>query len=177
MFASEIAWQSMLDEKSAKSLDEILCDPGLAARFDKVAGRFAPGHKPLEYRWAALKLRKEAKYARSRAKVLTPPRLGPVVPIDELAARSLPDVAGLYVLSEDSKNTANLYVGETLNLRSRLKLNRRRVKAWCEFSPSRSIFVQMLPMDCSTAGKLAWQSRLVKELDPRLNCFELRSAS
>jgi len=178
IFASEIAWQSMLNDKSAKSLDEILCDPALAAEFDRLARQFAPGYKPLEYRWAALKLRKEAKYARSRAIVLTPPnRFGAMVPIDELAARSLPEAAGLYVLSEDPKRTRNLYVGETLNLRSRLTLNRSRVKAWREFSPSRSVFVQMRPMDCSTAGKLAWQSCLVKRFKPRLNCFELRSAS
>ena len=54
-------------------------------RFDGIASRLAPGYRPLDYRWAALKLRKEAKYARSRAAVLTPPdRFGTMVPIDEL---------------------------------------------------------------------------------------------
>ncbi|MDI6448638.1 DNA-methyltransferase [Anaerobaca lacustris] len=178
IFASEIAWQRMLNDEAATSLDEILCDPALAAEFDKLARQFAPGHKPLEYRWAALKLRKEAKDARSRAIVLKlPHRFGVTVSIEELTARSLPEEAGLYVLSEDSKRSRNLYVGETLNLRSRLTLNRRHVNAWRELSPSPSIFVQMLAMDCTTAGKLAWQSCLVKKYKPRLNCFELRPAS
>lgn len=178
IFSSEIAWQRMLNDEVAGSLDEILCDPDLAFRFDKLAGQFAPGYKPLEYRWAALKLRKEAKGARSRAIVLTPPRrFGAMVPMHELATRNLPDEAGVYVLSEDPKRTRNLYVGETLNLRNRLALNRRRVNAWREFSPSHSILVQMLPMDCSAAGRLAWQSCLVRKFKPRLNCFELRPAS
>ena len=178
MFASEIAWQMMLDDHSAKSLDEILCDPELAAKFDGIARRFAPGYKPLHYRWAALKLRKEAKYARSRATILTPPdRFGKMLPIDELATRSLPDGPGLYVLSEDQNRNRNLYVGETMNLRGRLALDQRRVDAWLECSPSRSIFLQILAMDWSTAGNLAWQSCLIRQFDPRYNCFELRSAS
>ena len=176
IFASEIAWQSMLNDDLAGSLDEILCDPTLAAKFDQRAEQFAPGHGPLDYRWAALKLRKEAKFARSRAKVLTPPtRFGTRVAIDDLPARNLPETGGVYVLSEDEKRARNLYVGETLNLRSRLTMNQDQAKVWREFSTS--VFVQIHPMDCSRAGKLAWQSCLVRRFKPRLNCFELRSAS
>ncbi len=173
MFASEIAWQMMLDDKSADSLDEILCDPMLAAEFDEIAGRFAPGYKPIEYRWAALTLRKTAHMARSRAAVLTPPsRLGKMVPIEELNSKSLPSKPGLYVLSE---HTRKLYVGQTPDLRSRLTLHRCQVDAWSRFSDA--IVVQTLPLDYATAGRLAWQSCLVKKYKPRLNCFELRSVS
>jgi DNA modification methylase len=178
LFASEIAWQMMLDDHSAKSLDEILCDPELAARFDEIAARFAPGFKPLDYRWGALKLRKEAKYARSRATILKPPdRLfGEMLPIDELGTETLPEEPGLFVLSEDENRIRNLYVGETLDLRGRFTCS--RTKAWWRNQPfPDSIFVKTLAMDWSTAGKLAWQSCLVRKFKPRLNCFELRSAS
>ena len=62
-------WQAtqLLDAGVARSMDEILCDPQLGASFDQTAAQLAPGPKPLEYRWAALRLRKEAKKARSRA--------------------------------------------------------------------------------------------------------------
>ena len=174
IFASEIAWQSILNNGLAKSLDEILCDPTLAAEFDKTAHQFAPGHKPLEYRWAALMLRKEAKTARSRASVLTlPSRFSEMVPLRELKARDLPDKPGLYVLIEE--NSQKLYAGETLDLRSRLMLKRGQSDAWEKYADS--VLVQTLPMDCLTAGRLAWQSCLVKEFEPLLNCFELRSAS
>ncbi len=178
LFASEIAWQMMLDDHSARSLDEILCDPELAAQFDGIAGRFAPGHKPLDYRWGALKLRKEARYARSRATILKPPDrfFGKMLPIDELGAKSLPEKPGLFVLSEDENRTRNLYAGETLNLRRRFTC--RQTKAWWRNEPfPNSIFVKTLAMDWSTAGKLAWQSCLVRQFKPCLNCFELRSAS
>ncbi len=177
LFASEIAWQSMLDDASATSLDEILCDPLLAARFDGIASRFAPGYRSVDYRWTALQLRKQAKAARSRAAVLAAPdRLGKAVAIDKPGVPDLPEGPGLYVLSEDPASQRNLYVGETLNLRGRLTLDQDRLEAWRACSPSRSIFAQTLAMDFSGAGRLAWQSCLVKKLKPRLNCFELRSA-
>lgn len=53
LFASEIALQQMLDEQLARSLDEILCDPALAGKFDAAAAALAPGYAPLDYRWAA----------------------------------------------------------------------------------------------------------------------------
>jgi site-specific DNA-methyltransferase (adenine-specific) len=178
IFASEIAWQSMLNDGYAGSLDEILCDPALAAEFDKLAGQLAPGFKPLDYRWGALKLRKEAKDARSRASVLESasslrPRFREKLPMSDLRRGKLPAEPGLYILSHT--RTDKLYVGETLNLRTRLTLRAAQKKAWQSFSDS--VSVQMWPMDCSSAGKLAWQSRLVKEYKPRLNCFELRPAS
>ena len=39
IFASEIAWQKLLNDRLAKSLDEILCDPSLAKLFDETAVR------------------------------------------------------------------------------------------------------------------------------------------
>ena len=174
MFASEIAWQMMLDDKSAISLDEILCDPVLAAQFDKTARRFAPGYKSLDYRWAALKIRKEAKVARTRATVLTAPsRLGKMVPIDELNRQTLRKEPGLYVISEHNRK---LYVGETLDLSARLTAKRCRV--WSTLF-SKAVSVQTLALNPESVGRLTWQSCLVKKFKqrPLLNCFELRSAS
>jgi len=174
IFASEIAWQMMIDDKFANSLDEILCDPALAARFDRIARRFAPGpeYKPLDYRWAALKLRKEAKSARSRATILkSPTHLGKRVPLDELDTRKLSRKSGLYVLSDTRRK---LYVGEALDLHARF--TRKCRKAWSSVSDS-TILVQTLPMDPTSAGRLAWQSCLVDKLKPCFNSVELRSAS
>ena len=171
VFASEIAWQMMIDDKSADSLDEILCDPVLAAQFDQIAERFAPGYQSLEYRWAALKLRKEAKSARSRAALLTPPtRLGEPVPIEELNTGGLSPKAGVYILSDA---TRKLYAGEALDLDARFTRPCR--DAWSSVTES-TVCVQTLPMDPTSVGRLAWQSCLVKKLKPRFNSFELRSA-
>jgi len=107
-----------LERKHRTTLDRILCDPDSAAKFDEVAGRIAPGFTPLQYRWAALRLRKVNK--------LKPELVGRVVPtqvVGPMAASSLdisevPNEQGLYILtSHDSV----LYIGEAQNLRSRLR--------------------------------------------------------
>jgi site-specific DNA-methyltransferase (adenine-specific) len=176
LFASEIALQQMLDEKLARSLDEILCDPALAVEFDAASAALAPGYAPLDYRWAALRLRKEAKQARSRAAVLIPPRLGPMMPLEEFQPEAQPACSGLYLLSES--RSRKLYAGETMNLRRRLTLQfgKKQKAAWSRISET--LLIQVLPMDSSAAGKLAWQSCLVRKFKerPRLNYFELRSA-
>jgi len=173
LFASEIAWQRMLDSNDADSLDEILCDPTLGAEFDDLANRLAPGFPLLNYRWAALKLRKEADSARGRSAVLTAPsRLGKSIPLRKLKSTDLPAGPGLYILGEPKKR--KLYAGETLDLRTRLLEDKKQADEW--FKISKNISVQVIAMDPSSAGRLAWQSCLVKKHHPRLNYTKLRSA-
>lgn len=66
LFASELALRHMQERKcgpgnSQSSVDGILCDPNLAAEFESVARRLSPGFRSVEYRWAALRLRKSLK--------------------------------------------------------------------------------------------------------------------
>jgi site-specific DNA-methyltransferase (adenine-specific) len=166
--------QSLLDEGKTESLDEILCDPVLAAEFDQFARRLAPGYTTFEYRWAALRLRKEAKKARTRATVLSAPkRFEAMVSLEHLDTEQQPESPGLYLLSESPRS--RLYVGETLNLRRRLNLqfDRPQRAEWSRFADS--IFIQTLPIVNSNAGMLTWQSCLVRKFKqrPRLNYFEL----
>src|SRR5262245_49438259 len=59
-FASEIAVR-FLERRDRIPLDQILCDPLIAAEFDTIAGEIEPGFSVFEYRWAALGLRKKRK--------------------------------------------------------------------------------------------------------------------
>lgn len=70
-YAAEIAVR-FLERQHQVSLDDILCDPVLAAEFDRRASELAPGYLVLQYRWAALNLRK--------SKHLRPEILAKVVP-------------------------------------------------------------------------------------------------
>ncbi len=174
LFASEIALQMLLDESQAGSLDEILCDPNLAAEFDVIAARFAPGFSPLQYRWAALKLRKQAKLARSRGSVLHPPRLKRMQPVDEYLDGDVPEGPGVYVISGTARH--KLYVGEALNLRTRLTAQFGPVEVhanWSDFSETLSI--QTYRTETAPAEMLAWQSCLIDKYNPRLNFHELRT--
>ncbi|HAY79524.1 MAG TPA: site-specific DNA-methyltransferase [Planctomycetaceae bacterium] len=172
-YASEIALQWMLDQDLADSLDEVLCCPQLAAQFDTVASEFAPGHTSLEYRWAALKLRKQAKVARSRGAVLVPPsRLGPKLSLDAIDFDGVPDRGGVYLLTE--KKDTRLYAGETCNLRRRLQQqfgDPQQLEVWRGIAAS--IKLQTFCVEGLGTQSLAWQSCLVRKYKPRMNYQEL----
>ena len=169
LFASEIAWRQMIDA-GHESLDTILCDPALASQFDAIARRWAPGFSPLEYRWAALKLRKNAKVVRSRARAVTDAHLGEAVVLDGSAGGQLPDLPGVYVVLTSGEQT--LYAGEASNLRKRLldqfgPSTRELWKAWA--GPLSARFVGT---ECPYSTRLAYQRRLVMRHEPLLNLPE-----
>lgn len=177
LFASEISLQILLDEERASSLDDVLCDPVLAQEFDRVAARFAPGFSPLQYRWAALKLRKQAKTARSRGAVLVPPtRLGKKTQVEQQDWSATSEGPGVYVVSDE--RSRNLYVGEALNLRSRLsaQFGDPQVRdSWSRYCQSPQ--VQTLATETTPSEMLAWQSCFVEKYRPLLNFHELRCTS
>jgi site-specific DNA-methyltransferase (adenine-specific) len=111
LHASEIAWRRICND-NACSLDDILCDPALADRFDTFAARIAPGFTSFQYRWAALSLRKDASEGES-LKDEVPARLaGDRTPL--AATSRLPANPGHYlVLAGDNP----FFVGFTNSLR------------------------------------------------------------
>ncbi|NUQ63201.1 MAG: GIY-YIG nuclease family protein [Pirellulales bacterium] len=115
-FASEVAAR-YLEHRDQVTVDQILCDPDRASEFDSIAERIAPGHTPLQYRWAALNLRK--------AKLLRPEPVSHVAvapsvdfgPATAIQIDQIPVAPGIYIFYGPS---ATLYVGETENLRRRI---------------------------------------------------------
>jgi len=129
IYASEIAWRQIRN-KYVMSLDEIFCDRRIAVQFDEIAKGFAPGFQPLDYRWAALKLRKEGYKVRQRATLMTPKQFGiaglnksglkkrQFTLLSEFNFDAIERGPGVYVIRElDGKP---LYAGETHQLASRL---------------------------------------------------------
>ncbi|WP_254509433.1 DNA methyltransferase [Anatilimnocola floriformis] len=172
-FASEIALKQMMDA-GAESLDEILCDPQLAAQFDAIAVRFAPDAQTVNYRLAALKLRKEAKNARTRAQLLKIGRLSKAMALNEVRKISLPDAGGIFVVQTDRES---LYVGEALNLQGRVQASfqKNSMSVWETLLDSKK--KQTLSFSyCQTGGDkrdlLGYQSKFIEKLKPRYN-FEL----
>jgi hypothetical protein len=116
-FASEIATR-FLERRDGISLDSIICNPHKVSEFDEVAARIVPGYSPLQYRWAALGLRKKKKLAPEITGRIVPPEDIINIPINEIVPDELPVSQGIYLfISSDQL----LYVGETENLRKRLK--------------------------------------------------------
>ncbi|MCA9080731.1 MAG: hypothetical protein KDA58_09245 [Planctomycetaceae bacterium] len=171
LFASELAWQSMVTDQLAGSLDEILVDPDLAAEFDRRAILHAPGFSSLEYRWAALKLRKQSKIARNRSAVLSVPRKKLAsFALAELKADQVPDQAGVYVIS--AGRSERLYAGETLNLRQRLTQHLDHGLQRWGVTGKKSISVQLLTTPIHASSPLAWQACFARTYRTTLNLRE-----
>ena len=172
LFASEIAWSELIQE-GAGSLDEILCDPALALEFDRKAARYAPGFTPFDYRWAALKLRKKAKDARTRAKVLSPAKFQRPIGAFEDACELAPRLPGVYLLS-CSGGRKSLYVGGALSLRKRFGIQFKSTQR--DIWPPGSLKVRLFTTDTKEADfadLIAYQSILIGQLKPRFNSNNL----
>ena len=171
-FASEMAWKIVAEEYGGESLDEILCDPYLSDMFNTHAMLLAPGYSAFEFRWAALKLRKEASNVRHRSASLVPPnRLGRRFDAFDIDLNKVPKRAGAYFLKTAAGKP--IYIGETSNLQTQLaqQFPVSQQHIWRVFSDE--LIVQVFPADVTQAGTLAWQSCLVRKFKPWLNIDSL----
>jgi site-specific DNA-methyltransferase (adenine-specific) len=169
-------------DKGHKSLDEILCDPLLASEFDAIAASFAPNFDALQYRWAALKLRKTAQAARTRARLLDNGRthhlsenFGEPLQAFHSAWKTVPEKSGIYLVTRrDDKKS--LYLGEALNLKGRLRTqfgSSPAKKAWQTHCDTSNLSVQLFTAEVGFTDLIAYQSILVGRYRPLLNSENL----
>jgi len=187
LFASEIAWRQIHDQSGA-SIDDILCNPELAAQFDQIAAKFAPGFTSLQYRWAALKLRKVQNAAGSRSAKLSKVRFPKSWSSqDDEQLKELHGEPGLYmVYGADSKP---LYAGETFDLGKRLsqQFGAKSVKGWTELGKNLRVsavpYKKLKDVDAAASGNglgtwlVAYQYQLVQQESPQLNSLGLEIAA
>ena len=111
-FACELA-AIELHYRIGASIDDIICDPELAARFDSIASKLAPGHTPFEYRWAVLSIRKAGRQSEWKTEFPLPAFEKPL-PLLSDAVEQVPNDVGVYLLSEGQKP---LYARGTIDLK------------------------------------------------------------
>ena len=153
------------------SLDAVLCDPLGCWWFDRLARSLAPGGTSLEYRWAAIQLRKRAHKRRKRLQKVRL-RLGKCRPLP-LEADSLGEVPrgpAVYAL-QDGSGKRTFYVGETLNGQARLERVARTLDAWQVFVPSTKRWrVELVEVDAAQAPVV--QLQWVLRRKPPLNFYD-----
>lgn len=171
-FASEMAVR-VLERRSGVSLDDIVCDPELAEEFDGLASSIAPGHTSLQYRWAALNLRKARGLEPELIARVAPPAKVLVWRVADLDLREVPPTQGLYLFFTSSEL---LYVGEAENLRLRLKkhLDHSDNKGfarwmWQSGSDELRIEVQVLEQTTSSRVRKALEIELIRSRNPIFN--------
>jgi len=171
-FAAEMAVRFM-ERRDGLTLDAVLCDPELAAEFDRLAALISPGFTPLQYRWAALNLRK--------AKSLRPEILARVAPPEEVLTKavrewqldSIPGSQGLYIFHTRSEC---LYVGEAESLRNRLgkhldHSDNKGLARWMWDQGTEELFLelQLLPADTTQRVRRALEMELIRSRRPLFN--------
>ncbi len=173
MFASEIAWRQLRDEHPTHSLEEFLADPRLAAQFDELAARYAPGFRPLEYRWGAISLRKQLAVAQVRSSEIGCVVLADAVMWERLGRDpdALPATPGVYVIRDNGDGS--FYVGETMNLRQRMQDhfgNELARRHWTDRGNSLEVaFSKLATVD---DHRLARRCVLVNQYRPVMNVVE-----
>jgi site-specific DNA-methyltransferase (adenine-specific) len=116
-YASEVAIR-FLERRDGISLDLVLCDPQKAVEFDQIASAISPGRTALEYRWAALSLRKKRQLRPELvSRVVERTRVTRFKIAADLSIDDVPAEQGVYLLQTSGQC---LYVGEADNLRKRL---------------------------------------------------------
>ncbi len=106
-----------LERSDGLSLDRILCDPVLSARFDAHAAELSREPSVLKCRWAALYLRKNRRLRPELIAHIVRPSAMSMGPADQVVIAELSDGPGLYAFHTQGQT---LYVGEASNLRRRL---------------------------------------------------------
>ncbi len=183
VFASEWAIRHLQRElltaaNHEPSLDDILCNPELASRFDAVAARIKPGFSPLEYRWAALGLRKTGRQTAGELSIGFP--LNQQLPLFDLDPRDVPETPSLYLIQAEDKP---LYVNATDNLRAQILRHRdcagqTLVPDWLSAArgtPTRISFAALYGADVKRLKEA--RIRQVADLQPWLNLLDLPGAA
>ena len=119
-FASELA-ATELKYLTGASIDDIVCDPCLASRFDAIARRLAPGFSSLQYRWAILSLRKRTTWKSGWQM----PGFTKQFRLVKDPLEAMPDERGVYILYEhEGGKQRPLYARATEHLRHAAEVHR-----------------------------------------------------
>ncbi len=165
-FASELGLRLIRIRKGV-TLDQILCDPKLADEFDKLAKSISPGYSPLEYRLAALNVRKRGTFKRVDERVT----FESIENVKNLRIERMPDVAGLYLFSSDD---FQVFINQTNSIRNRLMLHlknssNRGLPDWLWNKPLQHSYIAM-PEVTATFRKNLEQTE-IRERETFLNFY------
>ena len=167
-FASEVAWRLIAIDYQ-KTLDDILCSPEFAAEFDRLAAQFGPTDtevSSLDFRRAALSVRKRSKDARTMAEkkfsewMRKTKKLESIGIDDSLKPLERP---GVFVLCTED---IGFYAGESENMRQRVS-EAMDNQHWRGLEPDT---IKYVVMEDSLPTKFALKSALATRENPLLNC-------
>ena len=171
-FAAEIAVR-FLERENEITLDQIICNPRYAQRFDEIAKTIATGGTPFEYRWAALNLRKQQRLKPELLARIARPIAVLRFKVAELSLAAVPRSPGLYLFYS---NQATLYVGECENLQNRIRKHidhsdNKKLARWLWEFGDESLNLEIQVMDKSSTQRIrrALELELIRSRLPVFN--------
>lgn len=172
LFASEVSVR-FLERRDQTTVDRIICAPDLATELDSLAGRLAPGRSSLQYRWAALYLRKARRISPEPCSLAVRAERVEQFAVDGLRSNTVPGRQGLYVFF-DSRET--LYVGEAKNLRRRIEKHldhsdNKGLARWLWEHGARDLHLEfhVLPEETPTRVRKALEIEFIRSRQPVFN--------
>lgn len=165
-FAAEVAAR-FCERCHSLPLDRIMAEPTIVAEFDRVAKQITAGYSELQYRWAALGLRKRRQ--------LKPEQIGNLAPsikvdqylLDGVDLGQIPDQQGLYVLLS-RRDQQVLYIGESERLRRRLSkhLDHSDIKSFARYIWEKGVEelvveIHLLPPNTTSKVRRALETELI----------------
>ena len=169
-FASEIAFRH-LQRKEGVTLDRVLCDPALRARFDEIAQRLAPEQSVLKLRCAALNLRKSHRLRPLRGEAPTYDLVS-AGPVARINLDEIPAMPGMYVFYDKARP---IFAGETAKLRARIGQHLEHSQAlglpeWLEVGSPQGLELRYIAIpSVGREGRLTWLMQFVNRERPILN--------
>lgn len=179
-FAAEMAMRELQDRawyeehREGLSLDKLLCSPRLCAEFDSLANRVAPGFTSLQYRWAAMTLRKARRLVQNPQPL---PLFEDFGPLKDVRPSTMTTDAGVYWVTSEDRSS---YVGVAANLRIQTdafigQLGGSACPEWMQDKPQGHARLQILPMSkAQSDDRERLRSSLFRRAGSRLN-FKDRS--
>jgi hypothetical protein len=122
-YAAELAFRQ-LNFVSSASVDAVITDPSVGAEFDEVCAALAPHGTSMQFRWAALKLRKTRCLSKEKVDALLDIRpsliemkLTERISLADFRVDRVPEERGVFSFTEQDGEPQYLYVGSARSLR------------------------------------------------------------
>lgn len=179
LFASEVALRTIQDleyhrQDRCVSLDDILCEPTLGRKFLEIAASISPGHQPVDYRWAALTIRKAFNRGSRKHAEKAIPEFELLGCRDRIRPSRIPKDAGFFWLK---CGRVDFYIGHSQELRSQIEMlvesGFEERLANCQsswlFEPEPASFLIASMPDRSATERDGIKRSLVDSFKPRVN--------
>jgi hypothetical protein len=181
-YAAELGYVQLSYRRKA-SIDDIITEPEIGDLFVELCRTMAPTGSAMEFKWAALSLRKMRSFEKDKADHLLSVKtkdiesqLETVGTMDRVVSASIPKTTGIFSLAEVNGHAKYLYVGSGDNLRDSVEpfsaakpLLAMAGRFWSPSASDITLSIGSMPKRWNGASARDWSLRLIQDYRPLFN--------